>query len=337
MHKLIESLPKTELHLHIEGGSMYPDLALELSEKNKVPLPFDDLDSAKAYYAFSSLDHFIDILRTTVATLCTAEDYARCVNLQGAHASQQNIHYHEIMVCPGLRPEVPFAEIVEGLRVGRENNLKKYNVETRFIIDIDRTKTADYSFSLVKEAAYYKERCGLIAIGLDCQENGFPPGRHQEAFSLARKLGFRLTGHCGEDGPPAYSWEGLKECGLERIDHGVRAFEDPKLVQYLAEQKVPLTVCPISNIALKVFPTIAQHSILQLHRAGVCVTINSDDPPMFGCKMTDDFKAVAHFDLPAEDIIQMARNGFEASFMEPGEKATALRTFDDFARKLIGL
>ena len=175
MHKLIESLPKAELHLHIEGGSMYPNLALELSQKNKVPLPFDDINSAKAYYAFSSLDHFIDILRTTVATLCTAEDYARCVDLQGARASKQ-------------------------------------------------------------------------------------------------------------------------------------------------------------------FLSMAQHSILKLHRAGVCVTINSDDPPMFDCEMTDDFKAVADtFELSVEDIVQIARNGFEASFMEPGEKATALRKFDDFVSQSAGL
>jgi len=335
LHKLIDQLPKTELHLHIEGGAMYPELALELGEKNKVALPFNDLESARDFYRFESLDHFIHILRTTVATLCEAEDFCRAVAVIGERAAAQNIHYHELMVSPGLRPDIDFETIAVGLEAGRAENLKRYGVETRFVLDIDRTKPSAWGLDLVEKGALWRERAGVIAVGLDCQENGFPPSRHVSAFKRAKELGFRRTGHAGEDGPAEYIWDGLKNCGFERIDHGVRAAEDPRLVQYLAEKRIPLTVCPLSNLQLKVFPEMPAHTIERLRQAGVVVTVNSDDPPMFDCDMVDDFKAVADcFDWDARTIIQTARSGFEASFLEPEEKAKALVDFDRKAESL---
>ncbi|WP_269525421.1 adenosine deaminase [Coraliomargarita parva] len=337
LHELIDKLPKTELHLHIEGGAMYPEFALELAEKNKVPLPFEDLDSAREFYKFESLDHFIHILRTTVATLCDAEDYCRAVSIIGERAARQNIHYHELMVSPGLRPDVPLQEVFAGMAAGRELNRKRFGVETRFVLDIDRTKPADFGLNLVETGAAWCERAGIIAVGLDCQENGFPPALHKAAYARAAELGFRRAGHAGEDGPAAYMWEGIRECGFERIDHGVRAVEDPALVRYLAEHRIPLTVCPLSNLQLRVFPEMPAHTIETLRQAGVLVTINSDDPPMFDCDMVDDFKAVVDcFKLDAAAVVELARNGFEASFMEPAEKATALREFDLAATELLG-
>lgn len=336
LHRLIDTLPKTELHLHVEGGAMYPELALELGEKNKVPLPFKDLDSAREFYKFSSLDHFIDILRTTVATLCEAEDFCRAVTTIGERAAAQNIHYHELMVSPGLRPDIDFAVIAEGLEAGRAENLKRFGVDTRFILDIDRTKPAAFGLDLVEAGARWRERAGIIAVGLDCQENGFPPSLHATAYKRAKELGFRLTGHAGEDGPAEYILDGIRNCGFERIDHGVRAVEDPALVAYLAEHQIGLTVCPLSNLQLQVFPEMEAHTIDSLRQAGVPVSVNSDDPPMFDCDMVDDFKAVADaFEWDATTIVQVARNGFETSFLEPAEKEAALKQFDLTAAKLL--
>lgn len=326
---LIQTLPKAELHLHVEGGSMYPELALELAQRNHLTLPFHDAESAKEFYAFTSLDQFISILRTTVATLNTAEDYHDAIVRIGKQQAAANVTYQELFFTPGLRPTVPLEAIIEGLASGREKARSLYGVETRFIADIDRTLPTAQGIAMVDAIHPHRDRAAIIGIGLDCQENGYPPSRHAPAFARAAELGFRRTAHAGEDGPPAYIWEALNLCHVERIDHGVRAIEDPALVRHLADTQVPLTVCPISNILLRVFPHIEAHSVKQLIDAGCLVTLNSDDPPMFNCDIRDEFKTVAEtFQLTSEDIIRIARAGWESSFLEPQEKARYLATFD---------
>lgn len=327
LEALIRKLPKTELHLHLEGGSMYPDLALKYAERNRVPLPFHDEATAADYYRFTSLDQFIDILRTTVSTLNTAEDYCESTVRLGQLAAEQNIRHHEIFVTWGLVSDrgVAWETIVEGISEGRRINAERFGVDTWFIADIDRTKPAEHGLENVKLAHRDRGRAGIIGIGLDCQERGYPPSNHKAAFELAAEYGFHRVAHAGEDGPPAYILDALDNLKVERIDHGVRCVEDPAVVKRLVNEQIPLTVCPVSNIALCVFPEMARHSFLQMLEAGVNLTVNSDDPPMFATDVVGDMIAVVEaFDLGREAIIALCRNSIRAAFMDSGKRRAML-------------
>jgi adenosine deaminase len=327
----IERIPKAEIHIHLEGGAMYPATALTLAERNGMKLPFHDEESAEAYYRFSGLDQFIDILRTTVSTLNTAADYCTVTEVIGEAAAKQNIWYHEIFFTFGLvsRRGVEWQAIVEGITEGRRINRDRHGVETRFIADIDRTQDAGTGLELVNLAAVCQEETGIVGVGLDCQESGYPASRHALAFQRAKELGFHRVAHAGEDAGPESVWDAIENLDVERIDHGVRAIEDPDLVRLLAERQIPLTTCPVSNIALKVFPEMSAHSLKALMDAGCFVTVNSDDPPMFQTDMTHDLFAVAEtFDFNIEHIEILARNSFLATFMEDNEKSDYLARFD---------
>ena len=334
----LQALPKVELHNHLEGGAMYPDLAMKLAKRNNMTLPFDDEVSAAKYYQFTSLDQFIDILRTTVATLNTAEDYADAVERHGIEAQKQNIRYHELFVTYGLvAPRgVAWEALVEGLIEGRRRNRER-GVDTAFIVDLDRTLPADVALEHVELAVRSKEDAGVVGMGLDCQENGYPPGRLKDCFDAARSNGLRLTAHAGEDGGAQYVWDALQQCGVERIDHGVQSVEDPELLRELADRQILLTVCPISNIALKVFPTMQQHALPQLVEAGIPVCLNSDDPPMFDSNLIREFEVVDEtFDFSHEQLITMLRNAVAHSFQADAAKAALLAEFDQVKARYLG-
>lgn len=309
---------------------MYPDLALKLAQRNGLELPFDDEESAATFYRFTSLDQFIDILRTTVATLNTAEDYADAVERHGIEASKQNIRYHELFVTFGLVSSrgVSWEALVEGLIEGRRRNLENHGVSTAFIVDLDRTLPEEVALKHVELAAAHKDTAGIIGLGLDCQERGYPAGRLKDCFTEAKQHGFRLTAHAGEDGGAQSIWDAL-DCGVERIDHGVQAVKDPKLLKLLAERQILLTVCPISNIALKVFPSMDKHTLPALIDAGIPVCLNSDDPPMFQCNLMREFEIVDQtFDLSQSTLISLARNAIEHSFLDQVGKTNLLKEFD---------
>ena len=330
LYDTLLKLPKVELHNHLEGGSMYPDLALKFAKRNKMTLPFDDAESAKAFYRFTSLDQFISILRTTVSTLNTAEDYADAIERHGEEAAKQNILYHELFLTYGLvsRRGVKWEAIVEGVEEGIKRNAEKHGVDTAIVVDLDRTLPAEIALEHVKLAERDRERICALGIGLDCQERGYPAVRIKDSLDYAKAAGFRLTSHAGEDGGPESVWDALS-CGVERIEHGVQSYEDPKLLKHLAENKILLTVCPISNIQLKVFPTMEEHSLPKLLEAGIPVCVNSDDPPMFDCCLMDELVTVEDtFHLGESALIKMLRDGIEGSFMEASKKAAFLEKFD---------
>jgi len=332
----LRTLPKVELHNHLEGGAMYPDLALRLAARNGLTLPFDDAESAARYYRFSSLDQFIDILRPTVATLTTAEDYADAVERQGIEAKRQGIAYHELFVTYGLvsRRGVPWEAVVEGLEEGRRRNAERHGVATAFIIDLDRTLPADEALAHVNLALAARERAGIVGLGLDCQEAGYPAGRLKHCFAAAAEAGLPLTAHAGEDGGAASIRDALA-CGATRIDHGVQAVEDPDLLAHLAERQVLLTVCPLSNVALRVFPSLAEHSLPQLLAAGIPCCLNSDDPPMFASDLLTECEAVAAaFTLDEGTIVGLLRNAVMHSFQPDAAKARLLADFDAAAAAL---
>lgn len=313
---------------------MYPDLAIKLAERNNLSLPFDDPASAAAFYRFTSLDQFIDILRTTVATLNTAEDYADAVERQGIEASRQNIRYHELFVTYGLvSPRgVAWEAVVEGLIEGQKRNRETHGVSTAFIVDLDRTLPEDIALRHVELAADVKDAAGIVGLGLDCQERGYPAGRLKRCFDAAKSHGLRLTAHAGEDGGAESVWDAL-DCGVERIDHGVQSVEDPELMKVLAERQILLTVCPISNIALKVFPSMDKHTLPALVEAGVPVCLNSDDPPMFDCDLMREVEVVdASFSFKQATLIMMLRNAIQHSFQDEESKSVLLSEFDEVER-----
>lgn len=335
----IQALPKVELHNHLEGGAMYPDLALRFATRNGITLPFSDEASAETYYRFTSLDQFIDILRTTVATLNTAEDYADAVERHGIEAGRQNIRYHELFFTYGLvAPRgVPWEAVAEGLIEGRKRNQEKFGVETAFIVDLDRTLPEDTALEHVELAAAVKDEVGIVGMGLDCQERGYPAGRLKNCFDAARHHGFRLTAHAGEDGGAESVWDAIDRCGVERIDHGVQAIEDESLLCLLADRQMLLTVCPISNIELCVFPTMADHSLPRLIEAGIPVCLNSDDPPMFNSNLIHETEVVRRtFGFTQETIISLLRNALEHSFQEPAAKQKMLAEFDQISQSFFG-
>lgn len=334
----LQALPKVELHNHLEGGAMYPDLALKLAERNKLSLPFSDEESAKAFYNFTSLDQFIEILRVTVATLNTAEDYADAVERHGIEAHKQNIRYHEIFFTYGLVAGrgVQWDAMIEGIEEGRRRN-QMLGVESAFIVDLDRTLPLELAMEHTKLAVEAMKKTQIVGMGLDCQERGYPAGRLKKCFEYAKANELRLTAHAGEDGGAESVWDAL-DCGVERIDHGVQAIEDPSLLALLSQRQTLLTVCPISNIALKVFPEMAQHSLQTLLNANIPICFNSDDPPMFNCNLMREFEVVEEiFALGEAQLTRILRNALVHSFQPENEKVILLKEFDEIAAKNLSL
>jgi adenosine deaminase len=336
MREFIHKIPKTELHVHLEG-SIEPARALALAERHGCDLPLHDQASIDKFYEFTCLDQFIGIYLKICEGLQDAEDYRNIVLDLGADSKAQNIPYREVfftLTSPGFW-ERPIEAVVEGLAAGRQEVKEKYGVEFWFIADIIRNMEPEAGPKVVEAAYRVRDELGIIGIGLDASEKGHPAHKHKAGFDRARELGFHLVAHAGEDEGAESVWDALNSLKVERIDHGVRSIEDPKLVEHLAKIRMPLTTCPVSNIALKVFPDMKHHSVKKLMDAGCFVTINSDDPPMFHGNLVENYLQVADtFDLTVDEIVKLARNGFEATFMEPAKKVTYLQRFDQEVKSL---
>ena len=330
MKQFIQRIPKAELHCHLEG-SIQPRTLIELAGRHDIELPFDDEEGAAKFYEFTSLNQFLGIFALACGTLRTAEDFETITADLGADAKRQNIPYREVFFTYAYhdRRDVPWEAVVEGLASGRKINKEQHGVEMWFIADIDRTIDPEDGVRLVEMAHKSRDQAGIIGIGLDSQEIDYPARRHKPAFGRAAELGFRRVAHAGEDVGPESVWDALESLGVQRIDHGVRSIDDPKLVRHLVETQIPLTCCPVSNIALKVFPDMASHPIKRLMDAGVFVTVNSDDPPMFHTDVVNDYVQVADtFSLTAKDVEKLARNSFQATFLDTAAKARYLAQFD---------
>lgn len=324
----IQRIPKAELHCHLEG-SIQPATLLKLAARHEIELPFEDEEGAKKFYEFENLNQFIDIYSIACSTLKTAEDFLTITVELGADAARQNITYREVFFTYDFhdRRGIPWETVMEGITAGRRESQERYGVEMYFIADMDRTTDPESSLRMVELAHLSREQAGIIGIGMDSKEAGYPANRHKVAFDRGKELGFRLVAHAGEDAGPESVWDAL-DMGVERIDHGVRSIEDQSLIDRLVKSQIPLTVCPVSNIALKVFPNMAAHPIKRLMDAGVKVTINSDDPPMFHANVVDNYIQVADtFNLTADDMEKLARNSFEATFMDDATSSDYLKEF----------
>jgi adenosine deaminase len=322
-------LPKSELHLHIEG-TLEPDLMFALAARNDVRLPFPDVESVKRAYVFGDLQSFLDIYYRACAVLIEERDFYDLTVAYLERARADGVRHAEIFFDPQTHTArgIDFGMVVAGITRALAEG-QQQGISSRLIMCFLRHLPPEDAMATLEEALEHREL--ITGVGLDSAEVGHPPELFQRVFERAIDHGFRAVAHAGEEGPPEYIWQALDVLGAERIDHGVRCVEDRRLVDRLASDRVPLTVCPLSNVKLRVFDELEQHPLAQMLKRGLCVTVNSDDPAYFGGYVGENFAAVrSALALSNGDLIQLARNSFEASFLDDAAKADYLAEIDAY-------
>jgi len=327
---LIDGLPKAELHLHIEG-SLEPELMFALAKRNRVALPYPTVASLKAAYDFSDLQSFLNIYYAGASVLATERDFFDMTWAYLERAQTDNVRHVEIFFDPQTHTSrgVPFRIAIEGIHAALSEGARKLGISAFLIMCFLRHLSEEDAFATVEQALRYRDR--IVGVGLDSSELGHPPSKFARVFARCRELGWRAVAHAGEEGPPAYITEALDLLKAERIDHGVRCLEDPAVVARLAAEQIPLTVCPLSNVKLRVFPSLEQHNLRQLMAAGLRVTVNSDDPAYFGGYVNENYRAVQRaLGLSREDLRRLAKASFLASFLPEAEKQRHCRSVDEY-------
>ncbi|MFE9681602.1 adenosine deaminase [Streptomyces sp. NPDC002701] len=316
-------IPKAELHLHIEG-TLEPELAFALAARNGVALPYADTETLRKEYEFSDLQSFLDLYYGLMAVLRTEDDFADLADAYLARAAAQGVRHAEIFFDPQahLARGVGMGTVVEGLGRALDRGEAVHGVSTQLIMCFLRDESAQSAMETLEAAKPYLAPHGpIVGVGLDSAEVGHPPAKFRAVYEAAAALGLRRVAHAGEEGPPAYITEALDVLGAERIDHGLRCVEDPELVARLVRERVPLTVCPLSNVRLRAVDVLAEHPLPAMLDAGLLCTVNSDDPAYFGGYAGDNFDAVrAALGLSPERLRELARNSFVAAFLEHDEE-----------------
>ncbi|TDJ36797.1 MAG: adenosine deaminase [Gammaproteobacteria bacterium] len=326
---LIQRIPKAELHLHIEG-TLEPELMMKLAQRNQIKLPYASIDEIRRAYKFSNLQSFLDIYYAGAQVLRMEQDFYDLTWAYLERAAQDNVRHVEIFFDPQTHTgrDVSFAAAVDGIYGALQDGESNLGITFRLIMCFLRHLSASDAMATLGNALPYKSR--IHAVGLDSSEVGNPPSKFVEVFDRARDEGFLTVAHAGEEGPPAYIWEALDLLKVKRIDHGVRCLEDPALVKRLAKEQIPLTVCPLSNLKLCVVDTLEEHNLKGLLEAGLCATINSDDPAYFGGYIGENFlRSTEALDLNADDIYILAKNAFTASFLSEKEKERYIAELDE--------
>jgi adenosine deaminase len=329
--KLIQELPKTELHLHIEG-TLEPELMFEIAERNNIPVRFNSVEEVRAAYHFDDLQAFLDIYYEGARVLKTEQDFYDLTWAYLTRAHKENVRHVEIFFDPQTHTDrgIPFASVASGIRKALEAADSQLGISSRLILCFLRHLPEEQAFRTLEQALHYKD--WITAIGLDSSEKGHPPTLFERVFRKAREEGFLTVAHAGEEGPPEYIREALDLLQVKRIDHGVRCLEDAELVERLVTEQIPLTVCPLSNLKLRVFDSLDQHNLKQLLDAGLCVTINSDDPAYFGGYLEQNYlECQLALNLSKDDLVRLVKNSFQASFLSEEEKARYLREIRDIA------
>ena len=316
--ELLQSMPKAELHIHIEG-SLEPELIFRLAQRNGVVLPYPSVEALREAYAFTDLQSFLDIYYAGASVLLNEDDFHDMAWAYLCKAAADKVVHAEIFFDPQTHTQrgVSFETVIKGLTSACERARVELGVSSALIMCFLRHLSEESAFEVLDEALPFREQ--FIGVGLDSSERGHPPEKFARVFARCKELGLHLVAHAGEEGPPEYIWSAIDVLEVERIDHGVRSLEDPELVKELVERRVPLTVCPLSNLKLCVFPSLAQHNLPRLLDAGLVATINSDDPAYFGGYLNQNFleSFEALPDLGATHAYVLARNSFEASFATP--------------------
>lgn len=328
---LIPVLPKTELHVHIEG-TLEPEMMFEVAERNRVEIPFRDVESLRASYRFADLQSFLDIYYQGAAVLRTEADFEDLMSAYLHRAAADGVRHAEIFFDPQTHTErgVPFAVFMDGFRAAIAQTGQEDGITAALILCFVRHLGAGAAAETLTEAEQHLE--GVVAVGLDSTEIGHPPEPFADVYDRARALGLRTVAHAGEEGPASSIRGALDTLRAERIDHGIRGVEDPDVVRRLRDERIPLTLCPVSNVRTQQFERIEDHVLPQLMDAGVLVTINSDDPAYFGAYVADNYRAVADaFEFGVADVVMLARNSIEASFLPGARKAELLDEVDRVA------
>jgi len=332
---LLRQMPKAELHMHIEG-SLEPELMFALAQRNGVTMAYPDVDALRRAYVFDNLQDFLDIYHAGTLVLKTEQDFYDMAHAYLARAAADNVLHTELFFDTqthtghGLSTEV----VIKGLHRACVDAQTEFGMSASLILCFLRHLSEAEAFECLEQALPLQHM--LVGVGLASSELGHPPEKFARVFARARELGLRLVAHAGEEGPPAYIWSALDVLKVERIDHGVQAMRDPALMARLVKDRIPLTVCPLSNLKLRVFPTLVQHNLGQLLDAGIVATVNSDDPSYFGGYINDNFtQTFAALGLGAQQAYQLAHNSFEASFIDASLKQRYIdrlqSTFESFA------
>lgn len=333
IEKLINDLPKAELHLHIEG-SLEPELMLALAKRNNLTLPYSSIDEIKQAYDFSQLQDFLDIYYAGMSVLINEVDFYDLTLAYLKKCHTQNIKHVEIFFDPQGHTArgVAFSTVISGIDRALKDGLSQYGISYKTIMCFLRHLSQENAITTLEQA---KEYLHLIdGVGLDSSEVGNPPSKFKDVFAKARKMGLKLVAHAGEEGPPAYVEEALDILKIDRLDHGNRAMESEKLIAQLKQKQIALTICPLSNLKLCVVNDLSDHPIKSMLEQGLLATVNSDDPSYFGGYLIDNYLAIQeHLNLSEEQIITLAKNSFMGSFLSEQEKSEYLKEIDTYRQQ----
>ncbi len=326
---LIAAMPKAELHIHIEG-SLEPELIFRLAERNGVKLAYPSVEALRQAYAFTDLQSFLDIYYAGASVLLQEQDFYDMAWAYFERAAADQVLHAELFFDPQTHTArgVAMGTVVAGLHRACEDARSRLGIGSALILCFLRHLSEDDALATLAQALPFRDR--FIGVGLDSSERGHPPEKFARVFARCRELGLRVVAHAGEEGPPAYIWSALDVLGAERIDHGVQAVHDAALLERLARERIPLTVCPLSNIKLCVYPALGEHALKTLLDAGIVATLNSDDPAYFGGYLNENFlQTFAALPLDASHAYRLARNSFEASFIGEAARARYIERLDD--------
>lgn len=330
MKTFINNLPKAELHIHIEG-SLEPELMFKIAARNGVKLPFKSIAEVRRAYQFTDLQSFLDIYYQGMQVLLDEQDFYEMTWAYLKKAAAQNVRHTEIFFDPQAHTQrgVGFATVIKGIHQALQDAQPQLNLSSKLILCFLRHLSAQEAMTTLEQALPFRD--WIIGVGLDSSEQNHPPEQFTAVFDRARAEGFLPVAHAGEEGPADYIWQALQKLKVKRIDHGVRCFEDSQLVEQLRTEQIPLTVCPLSNVKLRVFKTMTEHNLKRLLDLGLCVTVNSDDPAYFGGYITENFLAVQEaFNLDRKDLYQLTKNAFQATFLQPAEQQRFMVELDNF-------
>ena len=333
LEPFIKGIPKAELHLHVEG-TFEPELMFEVAKRNNIGLGYKSVEELKVAYSFENLQDFLNVYYRGVGVLMEEQDFydLTFAYLQKAHS--QNVLHAEVFFDPQAhtRRGVDFETVINGVHEAVTDAEEKLGILTKLIMCFLRDLDSESAMSLLEEALPYKD--WIVAVGLDSAEVGNPPSKFQKVFEQALEEGFMAVAHAGEEGPAEYVWEALNLLKVSRIDHGNHSLDDENLVQELVRRKIPLTLCPLSNLKLRVIDRMENHPLKKMMEKGLLVTVNSDDPAYFGGYICENYLAVQKaFNLNREDVYNLAKNSFIASFLEAPKKKEMIAKLDEYVSR----
>jgi len=330
MENFINGIPKAELHLHIEG-TLEPELMFEIAQRNQIKIKYNSVEELRKAYDFNNLQEFLDIYYSGANALTYEQDFYDMTLAYMEKLKHQNVLHAEIFFDPQTHTErgIQFSTVIKGINNALQYAEKEFNISSKLIMCFLRHLDEEDAFKTLEQSLEYKHM--ITGIGLDSSEVGHPPSKFQRVFEKAQQEGFKLVAHAGEEGPPEYVWEAINLLNVERIDHGNRALEDSALVKVIADRQIPLTVCPLSNLKLKVVEQLEDHPLKKMIDSNLLVTINSDDPAYFGGQLNDNYSKIATaLELTEKNICKLAMNSFKASFLSETKKVKYINEVKDY-------